>query len=187
MAIHIVFKNVPKSLNIEEIIQKKTARLQRLYPQMMSCHVVVDEAQKHRQGKVYGLHIDLKCKTEGKQSITALKQNPNIRIAINNAFKAIEHQLETAFHKQSQHLERFSEETDVMQGYVERLIIEEGYGFIHGKDDNEYYFSLANVSYPRFNQLHIGDRVEYVANAADQGWHADRIVREKREVRYHQR
>jgi cold shock CspA family protein len=68
---------------------------------------------------------------------------------------------------------------EVSHGHVTRLLSDEGYGFIEGVDGTEYYFSVTNVHYPRFDQLTIGDAVEYIPEPVNDGWQAQHVVKEK--------
>lgn len=69
--------------------------------------------------------------------------------------------------------------TDVMHGHVARIRSDEGYGFIDGVDGNEYYFSITNVHYPNFEQLTIGDAVEYIPETVSEGRQAQHVVKER--------
>jgi cold shock CspA family protein len=73
-----------------------------------------------------------------------------------------------------------------MHGYVARIIPDEGYGFIEGTDGHEYYFSMTNMSYPEFEQLMIGDAVEYFPETLKQGRQAQHVIKERHRNHFYQ-
>lgn len=175
LPLQITVRDIPVSAALETHIRKKAEKLNRFYNRVSSCRVVVEVPQKHKhQGKLYNVRIDLTV--PGKELVVTRKYDQDIYVAIRDAFEAIFRQLEE--HARKRH-GRVKTHTDVMHGYVVRIIKSEGYGFIEGIDGNEYYFSMTNVTYPKFTQLSIGDAVEFVAASFSDGRQAQHVVKEK--------
>lgn len=178
LPVQITTRDIPISPAIESLIRKRAEKLTQFYDRINSCRVVIEVPQKHKhQGKLFNVRIDVTV--PGKEFVANKKPDQDIHIAIRDAFAAIERQLEE--HSSKRH-GQVKTHTDIMRGYIVRMMPEEGYGFIKGVDGNEYYFSMTNVSYPNFNQLVIGDTVEYIYEPTSEGRQAQRVTREKSQL-----
>jgi ribosomal subunit interface protein len=176
LPLQLTVKDMPVSPAIESQIRKRVEKLTQFYDRISSCRVVIDSPQKHKhQGKLFNVRIDITVPK--KELVVTRKSDEDIYIAIRDAFNAVERQLEE--HSRKRH-GRVKTHNDVLHGYIMRMVPEEGYGFIEGDDGNEYYFSMTNVSYPTFNQLLIGDAVEYIPETFNDGQQAHRVIRERR-------
>jgi ribosomal subunit interface protein len=175
LAAQITIRDFPSSISLETLIRKHAEKLNRFYDRISSCRVVVELAQKHKhQGKLYNVRID--TTVPGKELVVTHKMNQDIYVAIRDAFKAIQRQLEE--HSRKRH-GRVKLHNHVMHGYVRRMLPQEGYGFIEGIDGHEYYFSLTNVTHPQYDKLIIGDAVEYFTDQQGEGRQALHVVRER--------
>ena len=173
--IQITAKDISITPALETAIRKKADKLNQYYDRISSCRVVIEVPQKHKhQGKLYNVRIDITV--PGKELVVTRKYDEDIYVAIRDAFDAISRQLEE--HSRKRH-GRVKKHNGLLHGHVARIISQEGYGFIEGTDGNEYYFSVTNVSYPSFNQLMIGDAVEYSAEPQNDGLHAQHVVKER--------
>jgi ribosome-associated translation inhibitor RaiA/cold shock CspA family protein len=173
LPVQITIRDLPFSPALETRIRKLTEKFKRF--KICSCRVVVELAQKHKhQGKLYNVRIDVNV--PGKELAATRKVDQDVYVALRESFNAMTRQLEE--HSRIRH-GRVKTHNDVMHGHVARVMPQEGYGFIEGVDGNEYYFSVTNVSYPNFQQLAIGDAVEYVAETLSEGRHAHHIVKER--------
>ncbi|MBX3708133.1 MAG: ribosome-associated translation inhibitor RaiA [Gammaproteobacteria bacterium] len=176
LPVQITIRDISSSAALETHIRKKAEKLNRFYNRISSCRVVVELPQKHKhQGKLYNVRIDVTV--PGKELVATRKVNQDIYIAVRDSFSAIVRQLEEHSHKRHG---RVKTHNDVMHGHVVRIISDEGYGFIEGVDGNEYYFSVTNVSHPNFDQLYVGDAVEYyIADALSEGRQAQHVIKER--------
>ncbi len=175
LAAQVTIRDILSTSTLDSHIRKHIEKLNRFYDRISSCRVVVELSQKHKhQGKLYNARIDITV--PGKELVVTRKMSQDIYVALRDAFKAIERQLEE--HSKKRH-GRVKSHNDSLHGHVARLISREGYGFIEGTDGNEYYFSMTNVSYPQFSQLNIGDAVEYFAESESEGRQAHHVIRER--------
>jgi|SRR5579885_637772 ribosomal subunit interface protein len=175
LPVQITIRDISISPALETHIRKRAEKLNRFYDRISSCRVVVELPQKHKhQGKLYNVRIDITV--PGKELVVTRKCDEDVYVAIRDAFDAIVRQLEE--HSRKRH-GRIKTHTDVMHGHVARMNTKEGYGFIEGVDGNEYYFSITNVSYPKFAQLCIGDAVEYIAETLNDGRQAQHVIKER--------
>lgn len=176
LPVQITIRDMPISPALESAIRKKAEKLLKYYDRICSCRVVIEVPQKHKhQGKLFNVRIDLTV--PGKELVVNRKQDEDVYIAIRDAFYAIGRQLEE--HSRKRH-GRVKSHNGVLHGKVTRKIVEEGYGFIEGHDGTEYYFSVTNASYPNFNQLAIGDSVEFIPEHFSDGWQAHKVIRERK-------
>lgn len=175
LPVQITTRDMSISPTLETHIRKRAEKLHRYFDRISSCRIVIEIPQKHKhQGKLYNVRIDVTV--PGKEFVANRNSSEDIYIAIRDAFKAIERQLEE--HSSIRHGQTKTH-NNVHHGHVVRIVPSEGFGFIEGTDGNEYYFSITNVSHPSFAQLMIGDSVEYSTEANDDGWQAQHVVKEK--------
>jgi ribosomal subunit interface protein len=171
LPVQITIRNISSSSALDTNIRKRVNKLSRFCSRINSCRVVMEVPQKHKhQGKLYNVRIDLTV--PGKELVVTHKCDEDAYVAIRDAFNALERQLEEHSRKRHGYVKTHC---DVMHGHVTKIISEEGYGFIQGIDGSEYYFSIANVAYPKFDKLARGDAVEYIADTASDGRQARRV------------
>lgn len=175
LAVQVTIRDFPNSSALETNIRDRAEKLTQFYQRIGSCRVVVDFSQKHkRKGKLYNVHVDLSV--PGKELVVTHKQDEDVYVAVRDAFDAIERQLEK-YAKQRRGNVKTHE--PINRGYIVRLFPSEGFGFIHGIDGNEFYFSAGNVAHPQFDKLVVGDRVLFLELPASEGLQAHRVTLEK--------
>jgi ribosomal subunit interface protein len=173
--VQITLRDTLASPSLETHIRKRAEKLNQYYDRVMGCRIVVELQQKHKhQGKLFNVRIDVTV--PGKELVVTKKMDQDIYVAIREAFSAIIRRLEE--HSKKRH-GRIKTHNDIQKGTISRIIANEDYGFIEGADGNEYYFSITNVSYPRFDQLMVGDHVQYICVPLNDGWQAHRVIRER--------
>jgi ribosomal subunit interface protein len=174
--VQIVIRDMPNSHALEDHIRKKAEKLNHYYDRIGSCRIVIDVPQKHkRHGRLFCVRIDLTV--PGRELVVNRKLDEDVYVAIRDAFHALLRQLESYSCKRRGDV-KTHESSNV--GYIKRLFFDEGYGFIQGIDGNEFYFSPTNVTNPSFEQLCIGDVVQFLGVTADDGLQAHRITIEKK-------
>jgi len=99
----ITFRNMPVSEAVEARIRERADALDKFFPNIVSCHVVVEStARQHVKGKLYYLRVDLAV--PGK--IIVSKRHPDehhahedIYVAVRDAFDEARRQLEDYSHR----------------------------------------------------------------------------------------
>lgn len=179
LPIQITIRDMPVSSAIETYIRKRAEKLNRFYNRISSCRIVIELPQKHkRQGKLYNVRIDLTV--PGKELVVTHKTNQDIYIALRDAFKAIERQLEEHSHKRHG---RVKMHNGVLHGRIVSLNQAEGFGLIERVDDHtRYYFAMTNVAHPDFLKLHVGDRVEFHGEIINDGQQAQHVIKARNQV-----
>lgn len=169
--VQIVVRDMPNSPVLEDHIRKKAEKLHQFYDRINTCRVVVEVPQKHkRHGKLFCVRIDIRV--PGKELVVNRKLDEDVYVAIRDAFNALLRQLEEYSRKRRGAVKTHESET---YGHVHKLFIDEGYGFIQGLDGNDHYFNESNVVYPSFEQLTIGDTVQFIGLPGTDGWKAQHI------------
>jgi ribosomal subunit interface protein len=96
--LQITFRDMAVSPAVEEKIRDRADALDKFFPNIVACHVVVEStARAHQKGKLYYLRVDLTV--PGRQLVT--KRHPaekhaheDIYVAVRDAFDETRRQLE---------------------------------------------------------------------------------------------
>lgn len=62
-----------------------------------------------------------------------------------------------------------------MNGKVVRLTTDKGFGFIHGSDQRDYFFHRSSVRNTTFEELRIGQDVEFEESEGPKGPRAEDV------------
>jgi cold shock CspA family protein len=181
--LQVTFRHMARSEALEMAIREKAEKLNEFYPRIMSCRVVVEEVAAHKhQGKLYGLHVDVKV--PGREFAITRDRHEDIFVALRDAFDAAKRKLEeevrvqrgdVKVHELPQH------------GRVAKLDVESGFGFIEATDGTELYFSRENVVSPSFDQLAPGVEVQFLVDYAGEGPQAKRVSAGKHGVLFNEK
>jgi ribosomal subunit interface protein len=178
LPLQVTFRNIPPSEAIETHIKEKAAKLDRFYDRIMSCRVVVDRTQqRQRQGKLFGVRIDITVPR--KELAVTREENEDVYVAIRDAFDAVCRRLE-------EHGRRERGDVKIHQGpqsgRIIRLFSDELYGFIETPDEREIYFHGNSVLNGDFVRLKVGTEVAFVEEQGTDGPQAARVSVSKRQV-----
>ncbi len=168
--LQITVRDIDNSPAIKEHIQEKVDKLAGSAKEVISCHVVVEQTQKHQnQGKLHSVHIRLNM--PGRELAVNHKENENLWIAIRDAFDSMREQLRT-YRDQLRH--RVKNHLEPVHGKIVRLF--DDFGFILGSDGiTEYYFNSGNVTSLHFDRLRVGADVHFLKSFGDDGPQAKRV------------
>ena len=166
--LQITFRDIAQSDAVEARIREKAAKLERHYKRIMSCSVVVEATNRRgHKGRIFDIHIDLRV--PGGELVVSRQPGANhahedIYVAIRDAFRAAERQLEDYARRQSGQTK--SHEAPP-HGRVTKLMASKGYGFLETSEGLELYFHENSVADGAFSQLEVGSEVRYVAAGGD--------------------
>jgi ribosomal subunit interface protein len=171
--VHITYGNVNNSVRLEKKIREKLTKLNRLQTPIQSCHLILERPLKDkRQGKLYNLRVIVKIK--GKEIAVTKQAGSNLYVAIHQTFEALLRQVESHVDKRHGQVKSHSKKS-FMVGKIKSINAEEGYGFILGNDNNEYYFDIQRAIHPHFSQLKVTDKVQFVPEVLSDGWQANEV------------
>lgn len=91
------YRDFAPPLLAEKRIRHRMAKLERLFPRIVSCHVVTEESHRsHQKGKLYGVHVNVVV--PGGEIIASREhhdkhEHEDFYVALRDAFDALERQL----------------------------------------------------------------------------------------------
>lgn len=154
------YRGFSPPLLANERIRKRVEKLQQLYPRIMSCHVVTEEAhRRHHKGKLYSVRIDVTL-PGGEVVVNRDRHDRHSHedffVAMRDAFDALENQLRSYGERQRGDVK--SHEVPP-HGTVTKLFPD--YGFIQSADGEEIYFHANSVVDGGFDKLETGVEVRF--------------------------
>ena len=161
--VQITFKEMEHSDAVEARVREHVAKLEKFYDPIISCHVVVEAADRHsNQGGLYRVRIDINVP---RDEIVVSHQGPkdqaheDVYVAIRDAFRAARRQLQDSLRKKRGKVKHHELP---QHARVTKLYTVEDYGFLEGHDEVEVYFHRNAVLHNAFDDLSIGSLVRYV-------------------------
>jgi cold shock CspA family protein len=179
--LEIVFHNMPSSPTLESDIRKRVDKLDRLYEHLVGCRVSVEQLhRRHQTGNLFDVHIDMHV--PGDELVVSHEPHhardkfadPDVGIAVRNAFKAAERQLLDFKRKQRGEVKLHDAP---FAGQVSQLYPQEDYGFILTHEGTQLYFHRNSLMQRDFDELTVGDRVHFVETVGDTGPIASKVWR----------
>ena len=183
--VEIAFRNIESSEAEEAAIRDHVARLERMYGRMTTCRVRVDQRNQNvNESMPPVVHIDISVPGH-KDIIVAHEadhlqrkyQLPDLRNAINEAFRIAERRLGKYKDKLTDHgvAERGHEAANEYRGQVAEITPAKDFGYILTKEGGLLYFHRNSLLSGEFDGLRRGDEVTYVEQAGDTGPIASKV------------
>lgn len=183
--VEITFRNIGSSDAAEAAIRDHVARLERIFGRMTSCRVRVDQRNQNANETMPPVvHIDISV--PGHDDIVVAHeadhlqrkyQAPDLRNAINEAFRIAERRLGKHKDKLTDHgvAERGHEAANEFRGQIAEIAPERDFGFVLTKEGGLLYFHRNSLLSGDFDGLEHGDQVSYVEQAGDTGPIASKV------------
>jgi ribosome-associated translation inhibitor RaiA/cold shock CspA family protein len=176
--LEISFHNIDSIPWAEDEIRSRAADLERIFERITSCRVHVDQRAKNSNGTIPPVvHIELGI--PGRKDLVVAHepdhlqrkyQQPDLRNAINEAFRIAERQLLDLKEqlagrtKEGQH-----DSGNRASGQVAELTPEKDSGFILNSTGSLLYFHRNGMLSGNFDELRRGDDVYYIEEVGDTG------------------
>jgi cold shock CspA family protein/ribosome-associated translation inhibitor RaiA len=192
--LQITFRNMAPSLAIESNVREKAAKLDELYPEIMSCRVIVEAPHRHHhKGKAYLTRIDLTVPgaelvvNRAPKRLAAAKLNgddepekdfaevhePSKHAAHEDLYVAIRDAFNAAGRKLQDHARRRRGKVKIHEpaptARIVKLFPIEDYGFLETLDGREVYFHKNSVLAPGFDHLEVGHEVHFAEEMGEKG------------------
>src|SRR3989338_6060073 len=138
--VQIQLRGLAPSDALEASAREHAHKLETFAPDIMSCRVAIELAQKHQhQGRPYGVHIDLTL--PGRELVANRVPDDDVYVALRDAFDSMKRQIEDVVRQR-----RGDEKQHAvpLHGEVVRLDGEGGFGLTRTPDGNEQYSSRDN-------------------------------------------
>ena len=170
--VHLSVRGVALPAAIEESIHERAAALERFFPRLVGCSVVVDgPGERHRSGGPYAVQLDLSV--PGAEPILINRQRQEtLDLAVNEVFDVATRRLEELARIQRGDVKRHEA---TARGRVARLVADRDHGFLTTADGREIYFHR-NAVLGDFDRLAAGDEVRFHERAGDDGPQASTVV-----------
>jgi len=183
--LEIAFRNVVASESVESVIRDHVHRLERIYGRMTTCRVRVDQSNQNTNESIPPVvHIEISVPGH-KEIVVAHEsdrlqrkyQSPDLRNAINEAFRIAERRLSKYKDKLTDHgvAERGHEAAHEFRGQIAELTPERDFGYVMTKEGGLLYFHRNSIISGDFDHLRRGDEVTYVQQDGDTGPTAAKI------------
>ena len=95
--VQTTYRDFPPPLLAEKRIRQRVEKLERLFPRIISCHVVAEEAhQSHHKGKLYSVHVNVAVpggEIVANREHHDRRDHEDFYVAMRDAFDALERQL----------------------------------------------------------------------------------------------
>jgi cold shock CspA family protein/ribosome-associated translation inhibitor RaiA len=177
--VQIAFRGMDTPMGIEDSIRSHVAHLETFFNRITACKVLVEpEHKRHHQGNLYHVRVDLVVPGREivvKREPSAHHANEDIHVAIKDAFDAAKRQLQDYVREMRGDIKAHVEPE---VGEITHLAHDKGYGFLRTSEGNELYLHKNAVVGGKFDDLHVGDKVRYVADAGEdeKGPHASTVI-----------
>jgi len=91
--LQITLRDIERSEALEDRIRRSVRRLERFYPAIVGCRVVVEAPHHHqRQGRLYTVRLDLRI--PGGEIVIDRDHDEDVYVALRDAFDGARRQLE---------------------------------------------------------------------------------------------
>lgn len=156
--LQITFQDLPHSDALEAAIRERAAKLDEFHPRLMSCRVVIGEKRRHKhQGRLFNVRIDLHV--PGHEFAVTRDNDEDVFVAVRDAFDAAKRMLEDVARLQRQDVKQHAPPA---HGRIARLDADRRSGLIETSDGGEAYFAAENVASPPFEELEVGQEVQFL-------------------------
>ena len=151
---------------------------------MTGCRVRVDQKSQNQRGTIPPV-VHIEISVPGHKDVVVAHepghlqrrfQAPDLRNAINEAFRIAERQLAKTKSRLTDHeAARRHEASHEFRGQVAEMTPGEDFGFLMSKEGALLYFHRNSMLSGDFDHLHRGDEVSYVEELGDNGPMASKV------------
>jgi len=176
--LEIAFHNMDSSDWAEQEIRTRVAELERIFDRLVSCRVRIDQRNKSLTGTIPPVvRIELGIPGRGEivvshepDHLLRKYQHPDLRNAINEAFRVAERRLHDMKEQLEDRSQRSPHEVENQSlGQIAEMRPEENFGFLLTKEGSLLYFHRNSVLSGDFDQLSRGNEVHYNEVIGDTG------------------
>jgi cold shock CspA family protein len=192
--VQITCRNFEPNAPLEALIREEADNLDRFYPRLTSCHVLVEVPHRHHaRGNLYHVRVDLvlpggeivvkrqaslRAGLERAKRLHVTKHDEaqlphrDLRLAISDAFHAARRRLEDFARRQRSDVKTHE---PAPRARVSQIFPERGYGFLETPGGRTIYFHRSSVLRDAFDRLRVGMLVSFVEESGEQGPQASTV------------
>lgn len=176
LPIQVTFRNIPESLPLRKLILDEAEQLDRFFPGIMGCRVLVESPHRHsHKGNLYHVSIDLTV--PGKELV--VKRCPDEHSAHTDAYLAIRDGFREMRRQLQDHLRKRRGYTKQHQpsphGRIRVVFPQQEFGFLETPEGKEIYFHKNSVRNGGFPYLKVGDEVRFHETEGNEGPQASTV------------
>jgi ribosome-associated translation inhibitor RaiA/cold shock CspA family protein len=177
--LEITFHNLPSSPAIEADIEKRVAKLEKIYGRFIGCRVSVEQLHnQHRTGNTYEVHIEMRL--PGRTLVVSREPHHtrenhargDVLTSVRDSFKAAEAQLRSFSKKQQGEVKPHAAP---FQGRVSEIHREQDFGYLTTNEGTLLYFHRNSVMNGDFDKLELGEPIQFVEAMGDTGPTASKV------------
>lgn len=170
--LQVTYKGTESSEAFDALIRQRVEALDRLYPRILGCRVVVEVPHRSAESGKVPLAVTVEVEVPNRNMVVGSDSQERHEVKndhtapLNNAFDAVERQLERIADQRGgpPRLEEATPQT----GMIVRLFPDQSYGFIEIDNAPELYFTRNAVVGGDYDDLEVGMMVQ-VTRATDEG------------------
>lgn len=175
--LELVFRNVPVSDGLEELIRQRAAALERVCDHISSCRVAVEKPlEYHKSGNPYRVRLDIRVPPKHEIAISREPGEGDQRelpAVIRNAFDAARRRLKKTVERQQGKVKAHPEQA--VNGIVTVLEPQQDFGFLKSLEGRDVYFHRNSVVGGEFDRLEIGTGVRFTDEQGEKGLQATSV------------
>ncbi|HEX3019600.1 MAG TPA: HPF/RaiA family ribosome-associated protein [Chitinispirillaceae bacterium] len=170
--LEITFRDVEKTQELEELIRRKAAKLDKIFDHINSCRVIVEKLQKHQStGQPYRVRLDIKIPPGHELVVSRDPSKGNLHLDVATeirwAFEAAARQIKELVARLNGDVKVHPHQQ--VQGIIEKIFFNEDAGFIRTVDGREIFFHKNSLLRFSFDQLRVGMGVRFAEEMGEKG------------------
>ena len=180
--LELAFHHVDSTEWAESEIRERVSRLEKIYDRIVSCRVKVERPnQAHGVPPIVKIEIGIPGRPElivasDPEHLQRRYQSPDLRNAINEAFRVAERQLADLKEMRTRKaMGSHGEEEGQFLGQVAEMHADADHGFLLTKEGGLLYFHRNSLLTGDFDKLNRGDEIYYVEQIGDTGPIASKV------------
>ncbi len=175
LPIDVSYRGMEKSAAIEELIQKKAAKLEQVCNEVNSIRVALDvDHKRQRSTTTFRVRLDFNVPPGHelcvKRESTGENAKDDLYQLVRETFDAAKRQAGKLSEKKSGRVKPHPEHE--VQAVISKLFHGEDYGFVRTLNERDVYFHRNSVVYGDFEELAVGDGVALEVTQGEKGLQA---------------
>jgi cold shock CspA family protein len=171
MPLQVIFRDVPSSQAVEQLIGTLAQRLEHYCARINGCRVTIAEPHRHRRrGRLFSIRIDLTVPGEEiviNREHRLHEAHRDVSVAVREAFHVARRRLEDYLRRVRRQV-KAHEPTSAI-GTVFKLFPDADCGFIRTRDGRDIYFHRNSVLRRGFDRLRVGREVRFIEEQGLEG------------------
>jgi len=175
--LEIAYRGIDKTEELDNLIRRKAAKLERICDHMISCRIAVESQKPRHSGNPYRVRIDMTV-PPGHELVAKRESNSNnsqesLPVVIHRAFDAAYKQLQELVERQRKRVKKHPQQEPV--AFVSRIFPQDGYGFLKTVDGRDIYFHKHSALHNDFEKMEVGMGVRFVEEQGEKGPQASTV------------